>query len=511
MEEIEEYSKIIAILNNMGLIHNSIGNEEKALHYYNLALEKCKKFKDLKREASIVNNIGTIYQKKEKYDKALKYFFKSLELKEKQGNKWKIASTLQNIGSIHLSTKNYKEAEKYFKKGLALRKEINNKMGIANSSNDLADLKIKTGNYQKAIVFLNEAIKYGNESNSKPNLKNSYELLAEVYTKTGDYENACMYLKKYSLIKDELINTENTKKIAEMQEKYESDKREKEITLLKKNSIIQQLKYKRNISILIAIILIFVIIILVLHFNYYKNKLRVQSDKEKLESSLKLKADFTAMLVHDLRSPLTAIMGTTDLLKIRTTEKKVLDVADMIKRGSLSMLKLVNEMLDLSKFEAGKMRISKKPYKIDALVRESAQILSALAETNKIEFKVECDPSLPEINIDPTKIDQVVTNILANAIKFSPPNSIITIKSVKMMEKRKKYVEVSIEDNGTGIDPSLKQQVCDKYAQLHDKKAKVGSGLGLAVSKLIIDAHDGEIAFKAAPEKGTIFYFRLPI
>lgn len=248
-----------------------------------------------------------------------------------------------------------------------------------------------------------------------------------------------------------------------------------------------------------------------LHLEKQQEKLdlKQQLEKKQLENELKLKADFTAMLVHDLRSPLTAIMGYADLLSSSPEAVDPVKIGGTISRSSDRMLNLINDMLDISKFEAGKMKINKKKVSLVGLVRDLATIMRPLFDKKSIQLKSEF-PQIPRLFMDPEKIGQVVDNLISNAIKFSPPNSTITIRIRELTINENPYQEFSITDLGPGVPKEKRDFLFDKYAQFQSTPGIKGTGLGLAVSYLIIEAHGGKIGY--LPEDGVChtFFFQLP-
>ena len=220
------------------------------------------------------------------------------------------------------------------------------------------------------------------------------------------------------------------------------------------------------------------------------------------------------MLVHDLRNPLQCIIGYTELLEDETGPAGIRRFSDRIKMSSSQMLQLVNDMLDISKFEAGKMKVHPEPTNLVDIVKDNIQLMSPLLELKNNRFELHLDP-LPSIEADPVRISQVINNLLANAVKFSPKGGVITISAKMTDENERQFQEVSVADEGPGIDAGRQAFIFSQYAQIDHKsdipaKAK-GTGLGLAVSRLIIEAHQGTIGYKPAEPTGSIFYFRIPL
>jgi signal transduction histidine kinase len=243
------------------------------------------------------------------------------------------------------------------------------------------------------------------------------------------------------------------------------------------------------------------------------NSLKQRLEKERLAKELKLKADFTAMLVHDLRSPLNVVMGYSEMLTEFPEEMDIPKTGKVITSSSEKMLTLINDMLDISKFEAGKMSLHRKNATLFEIVTNIIEIITPLLDRKgiKLVWEQETGTKKETLFIDPEKIGQVVNNLLSNAIKFTSQKGNIIIKLSRVNLDRK-YHEISVTDDGPGVPAETQKFLFDKYAQLSTKVKKKGTGLGLAVSKMIIESHGGAIGYQAGPHgKGSTFYFRLPL
>jgi signal transduction histidine kinase/ligand-binding sensor domain-containing protein len=250
---------------------------------------------------------------------------------------------------------------------------------------------------------------------------------------------------------------------------------------------------------------------LVLLFQDRTRHVKQKMEKVHLQNELRLKTDFTAMLVHDLRNPLQCIIGYTDLLKGEINSDGALRFTDRIKLSSKTMLQLINDMLDISKFEAGKMRIRPEPILLVDIVNENIRLMEPLLERKSNRFELDIEP-LPAIDVDVVRITQVINNLLANAVKFSPEGGIIRVTAKIVRHEDQVFQEIAVIDQGPGVPAETQAYLFLKYAQIEHKKASPakGTGLGLAVSRLIIEAHKGTIGYRPHKSGGSIFFFRIP-
>ncbi len=255
--------------------------------------------------------------------------------------------------------------------------------------------------------------------------------------------------------------------------------------------------------------------LLVLIFRLSTDRLKQKLEKERLGQEVKLKADFTAMLVHELRSPLTAIIGYSKMMEELPEKMDIKRTAKVIARSSENMLALVNDMLDLSKFEAGKMTLTRKNVPLYQIVTEFIEIMEPLVHNKEIHLVWEPDPGTETeiLFLDPEKIGEVVNNFISNATKFTPQKGTIFIRLLRDRDEAgRSFFELSVTDDGPGVPEEMRKYLFDKYAQLNKEVKTKGTGLGLAVSKMIMDAHGGAIGFRPGIDgKGSTFYFRLPL
>jgi two-component system, sensor histidine kinase and response regulator len=242
---------------------------------------------------------------------------------------------------------------------------------------------------------------------------------------------------------------------------------------------------------------------------------------KKMEQELeRTKADFMAMLIHDMRSPIGGISSILELLEepllrgeaIQDVHKELLTSAeDATKR----LLHLINDMLDLSKFEAGKMNLSREQVHIGKIAERIMKQMHPQYKQKGIHIKLVQEESLPLISGDANKIAQVFANILSNALKFTSANGTVQIVIGKMKEGASagECVWTAISNTGIGILPEELPTIFERYKQgiASEIVQAKGTGLGLAICKLIIEAHSGSITAESEPGKLTVFRFTLPV
>lgn len=241
------------------------------------------------------------------------------------------------------------------------------------------------------------------------------------------------------------------------------------------------------------------------------------SDEERLQN---LREDFTAMVVHELRSPLTVIRGSSDMIikeQQNFTSEQVLAFIQQIKSSSESLLKIVNDLLDSSKIESGKFQVTKALNNLNEALQQEVENYQTLAHTKNIDILVDLDSNTPVFMFDREKIVQVMNNLLSNALKFTNPGEIIHLSNrgfIKLGTRMQgDVVQVFVADSGKGIPNDVKKQLFNKFVQARESAVsnESGTGLGLVISKGIVEAHGGKIWVEDNVPNGSVFVFTLPL
>ncbi|MEM3369307.1 MAG: ATP-binding protein [Candidatus Micrarchaeia archaeon] len=240
-----------------------------------------------------------------------------------------------------------------------------------------------------------------------------------------------------------------------------------------------------------------------------KERERLKEDYKRLSEINKMKTEFVSMVSHDLKTPLTNIQGYASLLRnkiLGPNTPKQQEAAEIIDKESKRLAKLINDLLDLSKLDAGAITLYKKPFKLKDL--EDKCSLRNLAERKGLTLIWNTPDSLGEVYGDPERIAQVLTNLVNNAIKFTDKGSV----TINAFEKDKKWIQVDVIDTGPGIPKKEQQAIFERFQRSSVSKLykKEGSGLGLAIAKEIMKLHDSDIFVNSEVGKGSIFSILLP-
>jgi signal transduction histidine kinase len=226
----------------------------------------------------------------------------------------------------------------------------------------------------------------------------------------------------------------------------------------------------------------------------------------------RIKEDFTNMMVHELRAPLTAIKDSAELMieekKLKISERK--QFLDIIDSQAKTLLDQIGSVLDAAKIEAGRFVVQKSPNDLNELINNAVDSFVPQSMKKKIEINSYVPKALPQIRFDRTRINQVLNNLVSNSLKFTPPGGKITIFG----EINPDCVTVSVSDTGMGISEEDQKDLFSKFYQIRKtphELAKKGSGLGLYIVKGVVEAHGGQVTVKSGINQGTTISFTLPL
>jgi PAS domain S-box-containing protein len=231
--------------------------------------------------------------------------------------------------------------------------------------------------------------------------------------------------------------------------------------------------------------------------------LRDVTDQQALEE---MRTDLTHMIVHDLRSPLSAIIGSIDLLAAGAGNYPEGDrqVIDLIQEGAERMMALVNDILDVSQLETNHLPLIRGPVAVRPLLTEVLQLQNGALVRKQINLVDDLQPDLPVVWADPILLGRVLQNLLSNAVKFTPPQGVIRVMATETASQ----IEIAIHNSGPGVPAEIKPMLFQKFVR--GQQHEHGSGLGLAFCRLAIEAHGGRIWVESEPGEGATFRFTLP-
>ncbi|MBL7889186.1 MAG: tetratricopeptide repeat protein [Bacteroidia bacterium] len=279
-EELNDSMAIASSLINLGKVYYNLKDYKKANEYYTQSLIIREKINDEAGIAACYNNIANVYGDQGENQKALDFFQKSLTLKEKLGNKKGIAYTLNNIGSIYTALDNHTKAREYYLKSYEIKKEINDARGILSSLTNIGASYYYADDLNNAVKYFLLSSAQANEIGAKDIELSGYQNAAETYMQLKDFKKAAEYFSKSLLLKDSILSIESTKALHEMQAKFNFEKQEKEIKILKQETEIQALDVARTRLIKNGFIIGFILILIIAFIIYNRYQIKQKANKK---------------------------------------------------------------------------------------------------------------------------------------------------------------------------------------------------------------------------------------
>ncbi len=514
-------------LNNIGLVYFGNRDYVEAVAFYERALALKRKIGDQESVTKTLSNLGYAHFQLEEYDVALRYQTEALELSESIGFDRGIAYALNLIGDIERAMGKSQAALAAYRRSLSLYRQDGDQRGVVMVLNNLGAVHRDLGDLQAASKFLLEATLFGREIGAKLQLRDAFDLLAAVRVEQGDFAQALEVYKRSVAYNDEVLGEESQRQLAEMQVRYESERRAQEIELLRRDNAIQEIEIRRGgqLRTALAVGLVLAAMIAALLWVLFRQNQQANAQlaakKEEAETARaaaleanEAKSLFLANMSHELRTPLTAIIGYSDLL-IEDAEAagaaQTLRDLQNIRGSGKHLMTLINGVLDLSKIEAGKMTLSTTTFKIPALVESVINTIQPQADKSRNQLVVDCPEDIGSMHADETKVRQTLFNLLSNACKFCRDGEVALV-----VERRDSLddprVVFTVHDTGIGMSPEQLERAFIEFEQADSSTQRQfgGTGLGLPISRKFARMMGGEVSATSSLGERSSFVLDMP-
>lgn len=522
--------------NNIGIVYLSMGNTEKALEYFKKSLEHAAQNEDRRAILITYINIAEIYVKDEKLDEALEYDMKALTFADELKDEDYRAIVLFNIGDIYRKKEDHTKALNYLREALALSEKINDLEGVAYCYNSLAQTFEKTGELRKSIQYAEMGLKTAQAQGHTELIKSAYSILHDAHSRSGSFEKALYYRNLEIELKDSMFTIEKEKMVHSLQSSYDLAQKQHEIDLLNKNEIIHQAEMKREtfrrLAFTAAALLLAFASLFLIWTNTLKRKknhllkrqneeitqqkmaithqhARIHEQNMLLEKSNAIKNRLFSIVSHDLRSPLHSLQGIVSLMEIRSlSEGETKKIGSMITQQVNSTVHLLDNLLNWAKNQMEGLQVNIRQFDVQHTIAENLRLLQTSADNKNVGLRNEMtEPIMAKA--DPAMIDIVIRNLIANAIKFSKADDVVSVTAIA----GGKFVKVIVRDTGQGIPLENQSKIftgSDPFTTPGTSNEK-GTGLGLSLCKELVEKNGGRIWFESRPREGSAFMFTIPL
>lgn len=529
-ENISDSIGIAVCFNDLGIIASEFKDNKMAIEYTQKAIKINTKLNYTYGIIDNYINMGVYYDDLGESSKALNYYFMTLNILEEINDKSSLATTLNNIGEIYNNKSKFDEALSFYYRSLKLQEEINETSGIAISKLNLGDVYLKKGDLENARKFLYECLEISKKIGYRDVKSDCYELLAKYYEKQENFSEAFKFNRLFSETEDSIFSEQSSRRFAEMQVSFESELKDREIELLKKNELLRNLQLKKQenriIYLAISLLLISFLVLLVLR-NYFLRKKNMQyikkknielfySSKKLKESEIRLKDTnesmdrFFSIIAHDLINPFHALLTLAELLNSQNedlTKEDVLKYSQLINTSARNLYNLLNNLLQWTRAQTGKLDTRPEIMDANSAVDSVISLLNVTAKEKYVELFSVIDAN-QKIYCDKNLLLTILRNLINNAIKYSNKGGKIEVSTADKNE----IIEFSVKDNGIGIPTENLEKLFNiKYSfSTKGTSNEEGTGLGLILCKEFIEIMGGKIWAESAADTGTTFKFTIP-
>jgi signal transduction histidine kinase/DNA-binding response OmpR family regulator/HPt (histidine-containing phosphotransfer) domain-containing protein len=506
---------------NLGCLYLDQLEPETALKYLRLALASESQAHNTMAIAAIYNNIGRSFNSGSmrtlpfdaRLDSSLFYFRRSEGLYRAMDEHDQRARVLGNIGSV-FEKKGILDSTLYYdRKSIEMNEAIGrNTIYTAAAYLQLGNVFLQLHRTDSALYYLNLTRTIDEHIGARRGLVDGYLDLAKAYAATGDYQSAYDFLTKGNALHDSIYNVDKSRILAEMEAKYQSSKSERQIAEQDR-----ELEHDRFINYSIIGVAVVLCLVAGLFYRNERKLRRINTElaaaKERAEASERLEHQFLANMSHEIRTPMNAVLGMTTLLLDSSLTTKQRDYLEAIQSSADNLLVIINDILDLSKLQAGKMELERIPFRLLDVTGHAMDIMRLKAEGRGITLTEEIAESTPQVVIgDPARLSQVLMNLLSNALKFTEHGSVKILISAVTAGERQMKVRIGVRDTGIGIPHEKLNSIFDSFSQADAETSRKygGTGLGLTISRTLIELQGGHIGVESEPGKGSEFSFTIP-
>jgi len=495
--------RIITTQNNLGYLLHDMGRYNDSLGIYIDALAQVRADTDVLNVARIKINMASTLVRLGDYNQAIQNLDEVLKEGDKLPLNLKALST-QVLGDAYFGLGDVTKAETLLTDALVYWSSINDAGDIVGTRLLLAKVKQAKGDYEVAERLLIEAEQLARSSRRHAWLRNVLEDLSHYYEK-HDLQKALNYSREQSKLNQKIFSDNLGKRLGQFQTRLEQSQRESELALLKRENELKEAQVKEQRFYLYTSVSAVMFVLLLLVFLVFR--LRVRRQMHEATSAARERA--LAQISHEFRTPLTGIIGVSELLQNTALSPEQLELMRTVHYSSESLLGLVNDLLDISQLDAGKLVLQQKNFDLRHLIESVLELFSLIVEQKDISLCYRLPLSeLTEVIGDPQRIRQILVNLISNAIKFTEKGSVIVSVHWQKPSANESELVIDVQDTGIGIRANQLKLLFEPFEQADDGVGK-GTGLGLNISRQIARQMGGDIVVSSEPNIGSCFSVRL--
>ena len=494
-----DYGRMSSTLNTIAGIYLGARQPEQARQYIEKAIEADQKTSDHEHAPAIYGVATEVYQGLEQYDKALDYARRAFALEQQRGNGTKAAIRLSQMAAAYTSMGDTAQARQLLSQSIPVLQQAAVMPSLGISLNTMGEVMRMEGRRDEAASYFNAANSLFSQTGDLYNRARSlHGLFAALYD--TDPKAAMLHLDHYTKLKDTIYQNDMKQLLTNYSAKFRNDE------LAEQNAAAK----RQNRTIIIGGTVIGVLMLLALALLVYAIRLKNKSNHQLLELQ-HTRENFFTNITHEFRTPLTVILGMSQRLIDYTppedTPELVHTSGNLIRRQGSQLLLLINQLLDLSKVQA---RVEAPNWRHDNIVGYINMIMETFysyAQSQNISLVYAPQENTVMMDFVPDYVQKITNNLVHNAIKFTPSGGHINI--ITRCDGQQFVFQIA--DDGIGISREHLQHIFEPFYQADNEKATIGTGVGLALTRQLINAVDGTIKVVSSKERGTVFTITMPL
>tara|TARA_R110002111_G_scaffold147341_1_gene214137 strand:- start:7126 stop:9291 length:2166 start_codon:yes stop_codon:yes gene_type:complete len=525
--KIDDKSQQGTIHTKIAKVQFFVGEEDQAIISLTKAIQIQRQNNDYGNLAITYNIKGVIHSTKEEYENALGYFDSAKKLFEQEDLEKYSSEVTLNEAKVYIAQKRYEEAKKQLEKTIIIAKKYDQNRRLSSAFIQSGKVYSALGNSEMALSQTEEGLAIAQEHKILEDVNEAYVTLSEIHEKNENYKESHKFIKKHIHLSDSILNVKRENLAPGISGQYISNYKDAQNAQLKAQieEVSAESAFTR-ITTILSIALITILSLLTLSL-YKNNNIRLNTNtmlhkkndelivaKEKAELASKTKANFLSTVTHELRTPLYAVTGLTNMLLDEDPKEHQIPHLKSLKFSGDYLLTFINDILQINKIEANKVELDPENFNLKNKLENVISALSNSAKDQDTTIHFNYENGLPETFIgDQLKISQILINLLGNAIKFTKDGD-IWVRAYKIDQKDNMYkLRFEIEDNGIGITKEKQDHMFESFSQgsVQINRKYGGTGLGLSIVKGLIQILKGKIYLKSELGKGTTFFFEIPL
>lgn len=535
-EALNQENAVAGLQCNIGNIYISQRQYEEARIHYEQAQHVFKKLENKRGISYTYNNLGVIYEETGMLDKAISTYIQAYELDEQLGDKLGMSSAYHNLGEIYKKTNRFSLAQQHYNRALELAQEMAHASSIIRTLNGIAALELTRHNYAGAIKLAKEALEIARSAKTIIGQRTSLEVLTEAYENAGQPERSLRYMRELMAVKDSTEAETRRMMLAETQSRYEAERREQELQLVKKDKSLQEARlvrqelYNKIYIAAIGLVALFLFFIISRYQLLRSNKEKLQllnasleqkvlertddlrNAYEKAERADRLKTFFLSNINHELRTPMNGIIGMSEYLSQNTQQDEMKHVAETLYESSKRLAETLTAIMELTQTESNRVYTEKQAIDPEIDIRQLVKSFEADFKAKGLSFELINYTNGFCIASNAKLLNRILKHLLQNAIKYTEKGG-IKVELLREIMQDKSIYSIRILDTGIGIPEASLRDIFEAFrtGDNQTNRGYDGLGIGLTLARKYAELLGGHISVDSRVDQGSVFTLRLPI